>query len=399
MISRILISILLLVSACSPEPTAVSTTLATTTTRVPGEAWRALPDAPGGPREIHEAVWTGTEMIIFGGRQLAGDFQEALDTVVAYDPATDSWSELPASPHAFLGMTAVWTGTEIIVWGGEPIFGSGELVASGAAFNPTTRTWRMIPDAPIAGRRWHVAVWTGRVMIVWGGEAQSGGDTEGVALDGAAYNPGTDEWWRIADAPVAVPPSETIAIWDGLQMLVWTGASADGSGSLTTQGLIYDVVTDTWELIPAAPLEGGHYRGVWTGDEFVVVGGGQVGEQGFWAAAFATLRREWRTLGNPRMGTSEIRWNMTASWTGTHVAVVGGNRNAAFGPIGPPLLLSPEDGTWSSADAPIGQLAGHSAVWTGEELLIWGGTTSLPSSTIPEAGPGYSWRPAPVPAE
>ena len=68
------------------------------------------------PRVNHTAVWTGTEMIVWGGEATVS----SLDTGGRYNPATDTWTPTRdrRRPVAALHHTAVWTGTEMIVWGG-----------------------------------------------------------------------------------------------------------------------------------------------------------------------------------------------------------------------------------------------------------------------------------------
>src|SRR6266436_3525141 len=63
--------------------------------------------------------------------------------------------------------TAVWTGTEMIVWGGY----DGNDLNTGGRYNPATDSWTATntSNAP-AGRERHTAVWTGTEMLVWGGE-------------------------------------------------------------------------------------------------------------------------------------------------------------------------------------------------------------------------------------
>ena len=65
----------------------------------------------------HTAVWTGSEMIVWGGLTTAA----ALNTGGRYDPATDSWTATSTTnaPEARYYHTAVWTGTGMIVWGGD----------------------------------------------------------------------------------------------------------------------------------------------------------------------------------------------------------------------------------------------------------------------------------------
>ena len=59
----------------------------------------------------------------------------------------------------------VWTGTELVVWGG----GIYDAAGDGAAFNLAKGTWRVIAQAPIGPRETPAVAWTGTEMLVWGG--------------------------------------------------------------------------------------------------------------------------------------------------------------------------------------------------------------------------------------
>src|SRR4029453_5553914 len=76
-----------------------------------------LTNAPDG-RWVHVAVWTGSEMIVWGGGQDTGVY---FNTGGRYNPSTDSWTATSTigAPAARRGHTAVWTGSEMIVWGGS----------------------------------------------------------------------------------------------------------------------------------------------------------------------------------------------------------------------------------------------------------------------------------------
>jgi hypothetical protein len=69
------------------------------------------------PRDQHTAVWTASEMIIWGGL----DPHAFLDPGGRYDPSTDSWraTSTTNTPRARFYHTAVWTGSEMIIWGGD----------------------------------------------------------------------------------------------------------------------------------------------------------------------------------------------------------------------------------------------------------------------------------------
>src|SRR5262249_43442382 len=74
----------------------------------------SITNAPDG-REFHTAVWTGSEMIVWGGYN-----GNALNTGGRYNPSTDSWTRTTTTnaPSARSSHTAVWTGSEMIIWGG-----------------------------------------------------------------------------------------------------------------------------------------------------------------------------------------------------------------------------------------------------------------------------------------
>jgi hypothetical protein len=70
-------------------------------------------------RQFHTAVWTGSEMIVWGGNTSSG----FLNTGGRYSPATDSWisTSTTNAPTGRWHHTAVWTGSEMIVWGERPV--------------------------------------------------------------------------------------------------------------------------------------------------------------------------------------------------------------------------------------------------------------------------------------
>ena len=64
--------------------------------------------------QLHTAVWTGNEMIVWGG---TGELS-VTDAGGRYNPGTDSWVPTSAAPASRNSHSAVWTGSEMIVWGG-----------------------------------------------------------------------------------------------------------------------------------------------------------------------------------------------------------------------------------------------------------------------------------------
>ena len=117
-------------------------------------------------REYHTAIWTGVEMIVWGGLSNS----VGLNDGSRYNPASNSWTPIQSigSPSARYYHSTVWTGTEMMVWGG---FGGSSYLNDGARYNPITDTWTAVAKtgAPSV-RAYHTGVWTGSELIVWGGQ-------------------------------------------------------------------------------------------------------------------------------------------------------------------------------------------------------------------------------------
>jgi len=137
------------------------------------DSWLATSstNAPPG-RFSHTAVWTGSEMIVWGGYH-----NGLLHGGGKYDPSLDRWTatSLTNAPTARANHTAVWTDSEMIVWGGSSTSG---ITNTGGRYHPNTDRWRATSTTNQPSRRWyHTAVWTGSEMIVWGGNVFSFGPT------------------------------------------------------------------------------------------------------------------------------------------------------------------------------------------------------------------------------
>ena len=115
------------------------------------------------------------------------------------------------------------------------------------------------------------AAWDGHRLLVAGGErfdgppecpdldtclsqGQVGLPTVRAQLDGAAYDPITDEWETIADAP-AVPGSAVT--WDGEEMVTFSGRAAIGGEITASAGLAYDPEQDAWTDLSMRTNQGG----------------------------------------------------------------------------------------------------------------------------------------------
>ena len=118
-------------------------------------------------------------MIVWGGINDDPPFITVFNDGGKYNPSTNSWTatSMTNAPSERYFHTAVWTGSEMIIWGGYGPGGGNGFYGSlntGGKYNPQNGwTSTSITNAPTARDR-HTAVWTGSQMIVWGGNYNDG---------------------------------------------------------------------------------------------------------------------------------------------------------------------------------------------------------------------------------
>lgn len=301
-----------------------------------------------------------------------------------------TWRSLPAAPIPADYNVGVWTGAELFIHAIVTVDGEGTHGTADAAYDPVKNSWRRLPASPYPVRNVEGGtrvVWTGTEMLAFG-------------MMDAAFAPATNRWRQLA----AGAGGPAVTVWTGRQVLMWGGGCC---GSSTANGVAYDINSDLWQPMPAAPLAARHAGGVWTGTELVIIGGQAWGPAGSTAfadgAAYNPATRTWRTL--PPLPGPVV--DATITWTGTEIFVVGGARpgEAGFTLSAKAMAYNPVSNAWRRlADMPMSRF-NHMAVWTGSQLLVWGGQTtpvtdSLGSYTAPPYGVAYDpatdrWAPMP----
>lgn len=192
-------------------------------------------------------VFVGATLVVIagiGGAIAWGPSRPDVDQLKVHERAVSA-APVPQTQDA----SVVWSGEEFIVWGG----GTGDKVdgqvrASGAAYAPETDSWRTLAPAPIEARERHTAVWTGEEMIVWGGTGRHHG--VGDLLDGARYDPTTDSWRAMAPAPAGTDRSGGQAVVVGDHAVI--GAGFGPTGDEERRVLVYDLAEDAWDVVPVA---------------------------------------------------------------------------------------------------------------------------------------------------
>ena len=253
----------------------------------------------------------------------------------------------------------------MIVWGGGRLNSGGRYDPAHDAWAPTA-TNGAFSALPPGGPPQGPAVWTGSEMIVWSDTRWAG-----------RYDPATDRWTAVSAVGAPGPRSAHTLVWTGSEMIVW-GGSLDSSSQ--HPGGRYDPAADRWSAttMAGAPLERTNHTAVWTGREMIVWGGYACCAYFNTGYRYDPVADRW----SPTRADSTApvgRWLHTAVWTGREMIIWGGENGNL--PAPPYQLKSggrydPVADSWTptkdNASAPDPREA-HSAVWTGTEMIVWGG--------------------------
>src|SRR2546422_7199659 len=239
----------------------------------------------------------------------------------------------------------------MIVWGVhweyDSTTGNNIPAPKGGRYNPSTDTWTPTTTvgAPVIGGT-NKAIWTGKEMIVWGGDYFR---FPGV---GARYNPTTDTWVPMSTLGAPNGRSDQTVVWTGTEMIVWGGGAQDdiqASGVyFFNTGARYNPVKDAWTATTTvnAPSPRDRHTAIWTGTEMVVYGGHFCDWDDGDDCVFLSYT----------LNTGGRYDPVTDSWIAT-------NAGAAPGPT-----------TFDSS------------VWTGSEMIVWGGLDHFDGGRVNTGG-------------
>lgn len=334
--------------------------------------WSAAPKPPLSPRYGSTTVWTGTSLLVWGGVDNRKG-ETTYNDGAAYNPATRTWTAMPASPLSpRLNTFAVWTGNQALFWGGDGL----SPLMNGATYDPASRTWAMIPPSPLRAdpQNRQTVAWTGTTMIVIEGQK------------GAAYSPADRSWTAIPDLPQVTgwELTATSAAWTGSQVVAWVASESHSANSTSGHATAYTwrPGNPDWTPLPASAAY------PWPGRTDAPIGGrllfmGPGGEclpgsscparnyfPGYW---FDPSSATWTALPPTFSGGSG-----PAVWTGsamvTFATTAGANPPnlpAGSAPADAVAAFDPSTGDWTNmANSPITDLTYATLTWTGHQLIM-----------------------------
>ena len=258
---------------------------------------------------------------------------------------------------------AVFTGTEVIIWGGRnqrnstPVTaaaarpGTQTALGDGALFDLATRQWRTLPPAPISPRWASATAWTGSEMLVIGGQTDVGGSGIVATTAGAAFDPVRNRWRTLPIAPVC---ANGWSAWTYTQFVV-SGNCAGAPHRVAA----FDPARNTWTELPAP-------RGAF---DLIGVNGALYAWSGIdHGYRFDASRRRWLPLparAEPSFGEETV----AVDFAHTELAVIGPLSPTTGGVAID--VFDPEASTWSRVEVPaVGPVLG-SAVAVAPDRLVW----------------------------
>ncbi|MCX5660276.1 MAG: hypothetical protein NTW19_11220 [Planctomycetota bacterium] len=276
--------------------------------------WRALPRLPYSNHDIHGVVIDG-KLYIATAKSYHGYPAKlaVLNPLWCFDPARETWAELPPVPtnRCYAGAAAL--AGELWVIGGHDDVGHARTVSDAVEiYEPKAKKWRTGPSIPAPLSELVAATVGDRIYIVGGvGDGVSASNkvaSRGVMSIGA----GEKAWRREPDAPGPVSQSSGCAV--GGRLYIAAGARIGGSGLY-----VFDPEAKAWWLntmpgpAPAAAIAMAFDGKVW-------LIGGWGGDEPRGTAIYDPATRTWSR--GPLLPTP-LSWGAAGS-IGGHLLVVGG---------------------------------------------------------------------------
>ncbi len=318
----------------------------------PSAEWVAI-DYPEGSSTINDLmIWADDRIILWGGQTAGVDESPTGEPGWSYNLNTAAWSPLPPSPKdPAIGTAGVWTGKEVII-----CCGTGEQFADFAttvAYNPETEEWRRLADAPISGS-FSEAVWTGDEMLV-------------VTIGGVAgYDPASDRWTTYPAPPEAARLNEIA--WTGEELITWSRVVERA----VHPGYALTLSTGEWSQLPDPPAWPAAPDIVWTGDRLVVWGGLPArsgGSERAVGSVYDPATNSWTPMSEALPEPDGCECNLGSQsmvWTGDRVLVSTGALGTGVDPLSSLLLAyDPSSDTWELVDQTL-----LPAIWPANVVLV-----------------------------
>jgi hypothetical protein len=359
--------LILLLSGCASPLAGARQNPAEPASDVPGQ-WTRVMDFPLEPRDHPITVWTGTEVLVFGGYvgppcPPTADcvYEEWAADGAALDPSTGIWREVAPVPREWR-----WTDGAAFLDGRAYVSVSDEHSSAVLVYDVESDRWTQLENVPDVRSMMPVAH-DGQLVFVSGSDEYA--EMLGAPRIDRTYDPATGNWAALPDDPFTASFSRyAVSTPHGL---VLSGAPID---AVSSGGPVFETLallptgSHEWTRLPdTGSINSGGWA--WTGTRLVaaVLGGADGGQVDGWGrthpygGVVELPGGAWSELPDPPAVDPSAGWMHRV--TGARYSISAGH------------LYDDATGTWTPlprpADAPSQPGA---AVWAGEELVLLGGT-------------------------
>lgn len=338
--------------------------------------WSRLPEAPLGPRSGATAAWTGAEIVVVGGwnflcppnADCAAPKDPPFTDGAAFDPTSSTWRPIAPTPIPFHDRPAAVVEGDVYVlapctghWGtGAPTRITECPQGADAVllrYDPDADEWSLHRGPP-RGDRYALASVGSTVL------AYTGSDEQGEVPD-YLFDTEADGWRELPDDPLPPVFDRQIVVHDSGREVLLFGAAIAGSSSSEPKdepvlGARLDVAAGTWSSLPPSPQRG--YR-AWGIDGQVVLEPHFGGHGGL----FDPTTGKWSALPPPPAGSS---------WDSNQLSGALGRRDAIYADSSG-WVLDVTAGQWVEVP-PIDERTplvepGASVTAVGRDLFVFGG--------------------------
>ncbi len=213
----------------------------------PTGAWTRLGSPPVAAGEGGALAFVPFEGVFFAT-------EAAKANVALLNVTTGQWSCVKPPPvQGRFPVKAAAAPNTLLLWNGS----------YAASYDVDEQSWRRSDRPPGRGRALAALVIEDRLLVWW----QTRGAVD--ATTGAAWNWRTNEWTRLAPAPVAL--NDATAVWSGRRAYL-VGSWLDGRNKARTEHAVavaYDSQRDSWEMLPPTQLSPQASSAAWVSGELL----------------------------------------------------------------------------------------------------------------------------------
>ncbi len=239
------------------------------------------PSSPSQRRNVTAAALNGI-LYVAGGSP--PNSTGSVNTLEAYNPASNTWTTLPSMPEATQQACAGVVNGILYVVGGCSCCTCYPYLQ---AYNPASNSWTLQAPMPTARTGHRVGVVDGILYVIGGAD----GFEHNIYSTVEAYNPASNTWTTMSPMPAALQAG-SIGVVNGI--LYYIGG-LDGTNVLQSTIYEYNPAANSWvaESAMATPLNGCG-SGELNGFIYLVGGGNSVGPVNT-VYAYNTLADAWTT--------------------------------------------------------------------------------------------------------